>query len=378
VTRTRQNQNLLILASSEENKDLFYATRFLAPDPFVFVRIGSQKYLLMSDLEIDRARKQAQGCRVLSFSALQTTYEKKHGQRGKITDLLGDFLKTRGVKNLLVPAVFPIQYADLLRKKGLKIRVKPDPFFESRTVKSAAEIRAITQSIRCTERAFGEAVRILRKTSIRRGRLYWQGQLLTSEKMKQILRRSLLDRDCLASRPIVACGPQSMDPHHEGSGPLYAHQPILFDIFPRHLKSQYFGDFSRTVVRGKPAPKLKKMYAAVQEAQRIAFRSIRHGANARHIHLAIQKYFEASGFPTGTQKGRMQGFFHGTGHGLGLEIHEPPRFGLSEEILKAGQVITVEPGLYYADTGGVRLEDVVVVTRTGCRNLTRFPKKLVL
>ena len=148
------------------------------------------------------------------------------------------------------------------------------------------------------------------------------------------------------------------------------------DIFPRSEKTLYYADFTRTVVRGKASPRLKKMYAAVKEGQEIAFKMIRHGMTSKKVHETIRARFTQLGFKTGVRDGRMQGFFHSTGHGLGLDIHEPPRIGPGDDILKVGQVVTVEPGLYYKGVGGVRLEDVVVVTKTGCRNLTKFSRFL--
>jgi len=148
------------------------------------------------------------------------------------------------------------------------------------------------------------------------------------------------------------------------------------DIFPRSETTLYYADFTRTVVRGKASPELKKIYAAVKQGQDLAFQMIRHGIGSKKVHAAIQTRFTQLGFNTGVKDGRMQGFFHSTGHGLGLDIHEPPRVSVGEDILKAGQVVTVEPGLYYKGIGGVRLEDVVVVTKKGCVNLTRFPRKL--
>jgi Xaa-Pro aminopeptidase len=128
---------------------------------------------------------------------------------------------------------------------------------------------------------------------------------------------------------------------------------------------------SRTVVRGRASERLKEAYATVQAGQEIAYRAIRHGADGKEIHQRILALFEQRGFPTGKIDGRMQGFFHGTGHGLGLDIHEPPRISPGAATLRAGHVVTVEPGLYYIGMGGVRLEDVVLVTEKGNRNLTR-------
>jgi Xaa-Pro aminopeptidase len=168
-----------------------------------------------------------------------------------------------------------------------------------------------------------------------------------------------------------------VDPHNEGSGPIRAHSSIIMDIFPRSQRTGFFGDISRTVVRGTASERLKAAYRCVEEGQRIGFRRVRDGANAFDIHAEILQYFAGQGFPTGMVDGRMQGFFHGTGHGLGLDIHEAPGIGArSRNILKAGHVVTVEPGLYYMGMGGVRLEDVVFVTKTGCRNLVKIPKVL--
>ena len=183
-------------------------------------------------------------------------------------------------------------------------------------------------------------------------------------------------RGCIPAHTIVAPGQHGCDPHDVGSGPIRAGEPIIIDIFPRSEKTGYFADITRTVVKGAPKPRVCEMYDAVLAAQRGALRMIRHGAVASDIHGAILAQFEKRGFKTGQIDGRMQGFFHGTGHGLGLEIHEPPRIAMNDTRLEAGMVVTVEPGLYYAGIGGMRIEDTVLVTRTGIRNLTRFPKFL--
>lgn len=370
------SKNLLIIAASEQDANLYYATHFIAPDSFVFFHIRDKSILLMSDLEVDRARKQSTVDEVISTSKLSREYLEEHGKRATFIELLTDFMKKRGALEFLVPANFPIEYADLFRKQGISLTVKPDPFFENRVVKTAEEIRHIEKAIRFVEIAVKQAIDALRKSVPRRGKLYLHGEVFTSEALKKIINVSLMENECIASHSIVACGEQAVDPHDEGSGPLYADQSIIMDIFPRHSQSRYFADFTRTVVRGKPSKKLQQMYDAVYEGQEIAFRSVRNGADGSVIHQAIHKMFEAQGFKTGLTNGRMQGFFHGTGHGLGLEIHEQPRISLGKDILKTGHVVTVEPGLYYQGIGGIRLEDVVVVTPTGCRNLTRFPKFL--
>jgi Xaa-Pro aminopeptidase len=173
---------------------------------------------------------------------------------------------------------------------------------------------------------------------------------------------------------IVAGGDQACDPHERGYGPLYADSLIILDVFPRDAKTGYFGDMTRTVLRGRASEAQRKLWETVKAGQALALKRIKAGVDGMTIHKAIQEFFSGRGFPTEVRKGRRVGFFHGTGHGLGLEIHEHPR--LQKVVLKDRQVVTVEPGLYYPGLGGVRIEDVVLVTKTGCKILSRFPKRL--
>jgi len=374
----KQNTAELIIASSENDSNMLYATRFFAPDPFIFLRIKGKKFVVMSDLELDRAKSQIKTCKVLSFSGLA----RKSGKNGIKTfssiSVVDSLLRKNRVTTVEVPANFPVRYADELRKKGHRIIPKPDPFFKQRAVKTKREIAQITKALRATEAAVSKAIRMIQNSEIRENRLYYENAPLTSERVKNLIHIELMKRDCVASRTIVASGKQGWNPHHEGSGPLLANRPIIIDVFPHSSSSHYYADLTRTVCRGKASSKLKRMYEAVREAQAIGFRKIRHGANGKKIHAAILGYFEKKGFKTGVRKGNLQGFFHSTGHGLGLDVHEPPRISSCQETLRKGQVVTIEPGLYYPDIGGVRLEDLVVVTKNGCENLTRLPKQLEL
>ncbi len=184
-------------------------------------------------------------------------------------------------------------------------------------------------------------------------------------------------KDYFSEDNIVSCGEDCSDPHNFGSGPLFADQPIMIDTCPRSIKNRYFADMTRTVVKGKASTEIRKMYNAVLGAQKLALGEIKDGMRADLIHKKVQDYFANRGFKTEEKNGKIQGFFHGTGHGVGLDIHETPRINLNyKKKLKAGNVVTVEPGLYYPKIGGVRIEDLVVVTKTGCKNLTKFPKFL--
>jgi Xaa-Pro aminopeptidase len=207
-----------------------------------------------------------------------------------------------------------------------------------------------------------------------RKKLRWSGKPLTSEILRAEIDSAILRAGGNAHGTIVAGGDQACDPHERGSGPLSANSLIILDVFPRNAATGYYGDLTRTVVRGRASEAQRKLWDTVKAGQTLALRQIKAGADGAAIHKGIQDLFVKRGYPTEMRKGRRVGFFHGTGHGLGLEIHEYPR--LQKVRLQAGEVVTVEPGLYYPGLGGVRIEDVVAVTKTGHKMLSRFPKQL--
>jgi Xaa-Pro aminopeptidase len=373
----RSNQAILLVAASEGDSNMLYAAGFFVPDAFIFFRHKNTSYAVMSDLEIDRAKKQSRADRVLSLSEYQRKLRKMGKANPALIDVLDLLFRERGIRSLIVPANFSALLADQLRAKGFTVQIKRDPFFAERETKAASEVRHITESLRVAKLGLEAGIQALERSRIGRdGYLYLNGSRLTSETLKTAVNTTIMSQGWLPSHTIISSGNQCVDPHHEGTGPIKAHTSIIFDIFPRSQKNGYFGDLSRTVVRGRASQKLKEMYATVQEGQQIGFDMIRDGVNGRDVHQKILALFEARGFPTGRIRGRMQGFFHGTGHGLGLDIHEPPRIAPVEAILREGHVVTVEPGLYYLGVGGVRLEDVVLVTEKGNRNLTDCPQFL--
>ena len=364
----------LFIAASELDSNLYYATRFIAPDPFIYLEIGGERLMVMSDLEMDRAKSQANVDTVLSYSDI----ERKAKQQGIVepgtVDVVHQVLRDRGLKHIVVPANFPFLHATRLQELGYQLQSKREPFYESRVVKTEDEVRHIEASQRATEDAVAAAHDVLRRAVIRDDHFRLDGEVVTSEGIKKLINLALMERDCIAQHTIVAGGEQACDPHNEGSGPLPAHRSIIFDVFPRSATSRYFADMSRTVIRGQVSPELKRLYQTVKDAQEEAVTKVRDGADGAKIHQGICERFERAGYRTGLVNGRMQGYFHGTGHGVGLDIHELPRISRTGSILREGQVVTVEPGLYYPGLGAVRIEDMVLVTKDGCRNLTTYPK----
>jgi len=375
----KTSDNILMVADSEHDADMLYAVGMFVPDPFIYLRLRGRRYLVMSDLEIDRARRDAPHCRVLSLSDCQTRLRKTGVKHPGFADVIADLLRNEKLNRVLVPSRFPLGLANELKHR--RITLKPAEgasLFAEREIKSPIEVKKISAALMMAEVGMSEAMQVLRASKIGRDRrLLYNNIQLTSEKLRSVIDCAILQASGLPANTIVAGGRQGCDPHERGFGPLRANEPIIIDIFPRSQKTGYFGDITRTVVRGRASEAVRKLYDTVHRGQMIGFKGIRDGVPTKAVHDAVLKSFEEQGFRTGRRAGRMEGFFHGTGHGLGLEIHEAPRMGAtSMGKLKAGQVVTVEPGLYYPEIGGVRIEDVALVNYTKARNLTQFEKVL--
>ena len=368
---------LLIIADSERDSNMYYATGFPAPDPFVFIRNGNEKIMITSDLELDRAKSESNADKVLSLSQYERIIKKKGNSFACLIEIVATALREMDIKKLQVPANFSVEYADFLRKDGFKLEVKKEPFFDSREIKNDEEIGHIVKTLRNTENALEKAIDYIRKSKVKDGVLYsTRNSQITSESIRQMINVELMKRGCAAKHTIVSCGEQSCVPHNTGNGPLRANESIIFDVFPKDEQTGYYADISRTVVKGKASSSLKKMYRAVASAQELVFKSAGNGTRGDVIHRNVMKHLTSLGFKTGKSKGKMQGFFHGTGHGVGLDVHEPPRISKAKCTLRTGHIVTVEPGLYYPGVGGVRLEDMILITDNGCTNLTKSPKVL--
>ncbi|MDE1172050.1 MAG: Xaa-Pro peptidase family protein [Verrucomicrobium sp.] len=275
-----------------------------------------------------------------------------------------------------MPGTFPVSLADALRKRRIKVTPVEGFLFPGREIKTPAEIAAITKAQRAAEAGLERGCEVLRQSRIGKGSiLTWGKAVLTSERLRGEIDAAVIRAGALPAHTIVAGGDQGCDPHERGHGPLRAHQSVIMDIFPRG-ESGYFGDLTRTVVKGRPTAALEKLYDTVAQGKAYALKKMKAGVDGGKLHQEVTDFFTREGYPTEKRNGRWVGFFHGTGHSLGLEIHEPPRFGAGK--FRSGHVMTVEPGLYYPGVGGVRLEDLVVIGARGVRNLTRAPQKLRL
>ncbi|MBF0370773.1 MAG: aminopeptidase P family protein [Magnetococcales bacterium] len=370
----------IIYADSERSADMLYATGLFAPDPFLYVQEESgRSHLVISILELDRARRVAQVDQVVNWEEVRRAFKEKYPDEiPQAGSLAAFFLRDLEISSVQAPDDFPLGFADRLRQNGIEVNAVEGAFWPERAIKRPQEIAAIETALVKTGIGMAAGIDMISQSRIGEdGLLHLDGEILTSERVRATINKALVDEGASGFHTIVSGGDQAADPHEEGFGPLPAHRAIILDVFPRVEKSGYWGDMTRTICRGKVPERVQKAYDAVWAGQKLAFSMIQEGVSGLTVHQAVTDLMTEAGFPTGVgADGRQQGFFHGTGHGLGLEVHEFPRVGRKDEILQAGHVVTVEPGLYYPDMGGVRLEDVVVVEKEGCRNLTDVPKVL--
>lgn len=357
---------VLMVGSPQNTPDIQYATGFTAPDPVVYLQKGKKKFLVVSLLELERARRVMPGVVVQAAETLKMRPEWKKTLSGWTLGLL----RQAGINAVVVPPDFPIAVAEKLKQFGIRIRIAEHPLFPQRQIKTGEELVHIAESQKAAVQAMTAAVRHLALARVDgKGFLRVGKKQVTSESVRAIINKVLLDCQCTGQGTIVAGGDQASDPHETGFGPLRRGENIVIDIFPRHLEHGYWGDLTRTVVKGPPSPALLKMYRAVKAAHAAALSVVRAGVAASQVHKAAVHMINRRGFKNKIVNGNPQGFIHSTGHGVGLTIHEMPRVGLQSVRLKKGNVITVEPGLYYRHLGSVRIEDTIVVTSFGWKPL---------
>lgn len=371
----------------ENESNWRYATGLGISDPALWYQTPSGKtHIIVSDLELGIMREKAKVDNIHGFEDVRRGLGDKPLTLPVMVQWLMDKEPTTTIE---VPSTFPVGMFQLLTKQGVPLVASTeDLFFPQRPIKTLSEVEKLATAQRANEQCFFQAAKVLRESDIARdGTLFWKGATLTAEILKAEMNKkgidaSLNDFHHVDPGPIVACGAQGAFPHERGSGPLRANELIVIDCFPRHLNG-YWGDLTRTFIKGKPTSWQSDVYNAVLAAQEVALSLIRPGENGKDIHMAVARNIAESGFKTDkAADGTPYGFFHGTGHGVGLDLHEPgPRtLGQANCTLKAGYVTSVEPGLYYPPgthkngTGGCRIEDVVVITESGHQNLTSFPK----
>ncbi|MCD8283839.1 MAG: Xaa-Pro peptidase family protein [Opitutae bacterium] len=377
--KKNEQRDILLFASPYASADMRWFAHFACGDPFLAFTARGKRIAAITALEIVRCRKESNFDEVLDMGAELAKMREKSPEAG-IPEVIVELVSRYKVDSFLVPPDFPAGIFVMLTKLGLKLDVGGTPFFPQRVIKTEEELNFIRQGNRASCAGFKAVEAILKESVIdKKGFVNWRGKTLTSEILRVAIEHACLDAGGINVEGLIAAsGDQGADCHCSGFGPIRANSLIVCDIFPRISATGYYGDMTRTYLKGKASPEQRKLVADVKKAHDEAIAKIKAGERGVEIYRGTVEFFKKLGYETGFKNGVPIGFFHGLGHGVGLDIHEAPNLGgrsFAAEALRENMVVTVEPGLYYPGIGGCRIEDVVVVKKDGCELLSKHPYK---
>jgi Xaa-Pro aminopeptidase len=374
--------DVLIYGDTIRSPELRHEVPVPIPDPFLYAEKGDRRAAILHSLEIPRVRQEAPELEIVPLEQLGTDELFAQGKKGWEIELEVAVRACRefGIDQAAVPPSFPVGHADHLRANGIEVIVERDLFDNRRRSKSETEIAGIRRAQRACEAALDAARELLRNAEPNGAGLEVDGEPLTSERIKRVIEDVFADHGVEGSDMIVAHGPQTAVGHDAGSGQIAPNEPIVFDLFPKDKSTGCYSDMTRTYVVGEPSDEIKEWYTLVKRALETSTAGVKPGVNGRALFELVCDQFQEAGYKTQLNKepGEVleDGFFHSLGHGVGLEVHELPSMGRSGQELVPGDVITIEPGLYRSGYGGLRLEDIVLVTKDGYELLTDYPYDL--
>lgn len=367
------------------NNTLLWRIQFSVGDPVAYLELpnsGSPRSLLiLRDIEMQRAKKHAQADEI----GCPADYAPKDGLSGDretaTAQAAAECLRQAGVEHVVADRTLPLIFAEFIKRAGIGLECDTELWIKDRRQKNATEIEYLQQSQSVTEDAMRFACQMIGRAEVDAdGGLLHEGSPLTSERVRISTEQFLREREYVSPMMIVAGGSAGADCHERGTGRLMTGQPVIVDIFPRNQQTNYWGDCTRTVVNGEIPEPLHAMHEAVRKAKIAGIAAVGPGVTGEAVHQATIDVIKQEGFNTGLPADDAPDSFcsmtHGTGHGVGLDVHEPPLLDFKGPELLVGEALTVEPGLYRQDLGGVRLEDMVVVTEDGCINLNKLPEGL--
>jgi Xaa-Pro aminopeptidase len=372
--------DVLIFADTIRSPELRHEVPVAVPDPFLYYERNGSKLALLSSFEVDRLREvgiEAHPYEEFGWDDLVAT-----GMPREEADLELSLraAKEWRVSSAAVPSTFPLELADRLRGTGVELTVDRDLFVQRRRVKTKEELAGIKRAQKGADEAMAAARELFRRAEPQNGSVLLDGEPLTCERVKHEILRVFGEHGLAADEFIVSHGPQSAVGHDLGSGEIRPDESIVIDLWPRDRESMCYADMTRTFVIGEVSDELREYHRLVYDALQRSFESVKAGVAGRDVFTEVCELFQDAGYPTqlSKQPGEVlsSGFYHGLGHGVGLEVHEQPWLGRAPGSLVAGDVVTLEPGLYRHGYGGCRLEDLALVTEDGCENLTDFPYDL--
>jgi Xaa-Pro aminopeptidase len=363
------------------NPILYHAVRFSVGDPAVLIELPGRRIFILREIEVARARAHARADEVYGYADFTPEGGLSGDRETGTAQAACECLRRKGVGAVVVDRSLPYIFAHHLREAGIGVEYDPDKGVLDRRAKDGQEIEWLAEAQAATERVMERTLRLIaRAPADAEGVLLHDGKPLTGERVRAMVDVWLLERGYASPDAIVACGVEGGDCHNRGVGPLRTGEPIILDVFPLNKATLYNGDCTRVVVHGDVPDEVARMHRAVVEAKAAAIGATRAGTTGQRVHEATARVIEAHGFhmglPPADAPDSWTGMTHGTGHGIGLEVHEPPLLDRGGPELIVGDALTIEPGLYALGLGGVRVEDLVVVTEDGCRNLNSLPEGL--
>jgi Xaa-Pro aminopeptidase len=373
--------DVLIAADSTRSPEMRHEVPLAIPDAFLYAEHDGRRVVVVSSLEAPRIGAADASLEVMPMEALGVDELIARGIPRDEVDLhvFTRACKELGIVSATVPATFPLELADWLRTNGIEVSADRDFFANRRRRKTAAEIAGLRRAQRACEAALDVAREMLRSATVN-GTLVLDGRPLTSERIKAEVERVFSEHGAYADEFIVAHGAQTAIGHESGHGPILPGEPITFDLFPKDRESGMYTDMTRTYVVGEISDEVREWHTLCKEALDRVVAAVRSGVNGRALFEIPCDLFTAHGYPTQLTKAPgevlQDGFFHSLGHGVGLEVHERPSLGRAGDDLVPGDVIALEPGLYRQGVGGVRLEDIAIVTDDGVEVVTNYQYEL--
>ena len=374
--------DVLIFADSVTSPEMRHEVPVLVPDPFLYVEKDGKRYTASTSFEVDRIAEAG----IEAHAWEEYEYDEMLEQGVPREEIVWQHLNLNvcrelGVENAIVPRTFPVYVADHLRANGITLTPDPKFFSDRRRVKNEAEIAGIRRAQKAAEAGMAAAKEMLARAKASNGSVTVDGEPLTSEMVKGAIRRAFTEHGVSSDDFIVSHGAQTAIGHELGFGEIAADEPVVIDLWPKDPESACYADMTRTYVVGEPPDELVEYHRLVKEALDRSLEATKPGVPGIEVFELVCELFEENGQKTVLSKAPGEvlenGFFHGLGHGVGLEVHEAPNLGRGGTAeLIPGDVVTLEPGLYRQGFGGCRLEDLVLVTEDGAENLTDFPYDL--
>jgi Xaa-Pro aminopeptidase len=372
----------VLIHADSRSPEMRHEVPVVIPDPFLYAESGGRRIAVVSAFEVPRIEAATTDVEPIAPEQLGLDELTASGlPRPQIMlEVYARACEELGISDASVPPGFPLELADHLRANGLEVTVERELFEDRRRRKTATEIAGLRRAQTACEAALDVARAMLRGAAPANGALVLEGEPLTCERIKLEIERVFSAHGVAADDLIVSHGAQTAIGHDEGSGPIGPNEPVVIDLFPRDRETGVYSDMTRTYVVGEVPDEIREYHRLCREALELATTAVRPGVNGLALMQSVCDLFAGHGFQTPLTKepGEIleSGFVHGLGHGVGLEVHERPTISRTGDDLVAGDVITLEPGLYRAGFGGVRLEDILVVTEDGADVVTRYPYDL--